>query len=85
MNTVYSEILSHGTCGFMFRLGSGSAHRSVDPLQRVSAGEGAKAGLSSPAWVSVIAAEISALHFLMTWRAGKLIFMGGLRSSFSSI
>ena len=38
---------SHGTCGFTFHLGSGSAHRSVDPLLRVSAGEGAE---GRPLW-----------------------------------
>lgn len=68
MNTVYSEILSHGTCGFTFRLGSGAAH-SVSPSEGSVQATGQKAGLSSQR-VSIIAVGILALHFLRTWRPG---------------
>lgn len=53
----------HGTCGFALR--PGAATPRSGPLPRVGAGAGRTAGLP-PAWVSFIAAELSALHFLMT-------------------
>ena len=84
MNTVYSKILKV-TAHVVSLSILGQVQHTGTPSKGSVQERGQKAGLSGPVWVSFIAVEISALHFLMIWRPGKLIFMGGSRNSFSSI